>query len=51
MFFGYTTQAMFNSSVVNVAPYFWITLGMCLTKKHQRWLGYKKEKRLRRHKT
>ncbi|WP_028521073.1 O-antigen ligase family protein [Ruminococcus flavefaciens] len=48
MFFGYTTQALFNSSVVNVAPYFWITLGMCLTKKHQRWLGYKKEKKAKK---
>lgn len=45
MFFGYIAQAMFNSSVVNVAPYFWITLGMCLTKKHQRWFGYRKEKK------
>lgn len=43
MFFGYTAQAFFNSSVVNVAPYFWITIGMCLTQKNQRYLGYSKK--------
>ncbi|EWM55311.1 O-antigen ligase family protein [Ruminococcus flavefaciens] len=48
MFFGYIAQACFNSSIVNVAPYFWITLGMCLSKKNQHCFGYaaehKKEK-------
>jgi len=43
MFFGYAAQAMFNSSVVNVVPYFWITIGMCLTKKNQHYFGYAKE--------
>lgn len=43
MFFGYAAQALFNSSVVNVAPYFWITIGMCLTKKNQHYFGYAKE--------
>ena len=27
-FFGYISQAFFNSSIVNVAPYFWIICGM-----------------------
>ena len=43
MFFGYTAQAFFNSSIVNVAPYFWITIGMLLTKKNQRYFGYSKQ--------
>ena len=42
MFFGYAAQAFFNSSVVNVVPYFWITIGMCLTHKNQRCFGYSK---------
>ena len=45
MFFGYIAQAMFNSSVVNVAPYFWITIGMCLTQKNQHYFGYSKQKK------
>ena len=45
MFFGYTAQAFFNSSVVYIAPYFWITIGMCLTHKNQNCLGYSKEKK------
>ena len=45
MFFGYAAQACFNSSVVNIVPYFWITVGMCLTKKNQRCFGYRKEKK------
>ena len=45
MFFGYTAQAFFNSSVVNVVPYFWITVGMLLTKKNQRPLGSSKKNR------
>lgn len=43
MFFGYAAQAMFNSSVVNIAPYFWITIGLCLSHKNQHWLGYSKK--------
>jgi len=43
MFFGYAAQACFNSSVVNVVPYFWITIGLCLSKKNQRYFGYRKE--------
>ena len=43
MFFGYAAQAFFNSSIVNVAPYFWVTVGMLLTKKHQRPLGFRKQ--------
>ena len=50
MFFGYIAQACFNSSVVNVAPYFWITLGMCLTKKNQHYFGYSKEHKSSKHK-
>ena len=45
MFFGYIAQAMFNSSIVNVVPYFWITIGMCLTHKNQRCFGYSKQKK------
>ena len=45
MFFGYAAQAFFNSSVVNVVPYFWITVGLCLSKKNQRPFGYRKERR------
>ena len=45
MFFGYAAQACFNSSVVNVVPYFWITIGLCLSKKNQRYFGYRKEHR------
>lgn len=36
MFIGYATQAFFNSSVINVAPYFWIVVGMTMPKKHQK---------------
>ncbi|SHM48266.1 O-antigen ligase family protein [Ruminococcus flavefaciens] len=43
MFFGYAAQALFNSSIVNVVPYFWITIGMCLSKKNQHYFGYAKE--------
>lgn len=42
MFFGYFVQSMFNSSVVNIAPYYWITIGCVLSQKHQRPFGYKK---------
>ncbi|WP_303836767.1 O-antigen ligase [Ruminococcus flavefaciens] len=43
MFFGYAAQAFFNSSIVNVVPYFWITIGMCLTQKNQHYFGYSKK--------
>ena len=35
MFAAYSAQAMFNSSVINIAPYFWITIGMCVPHKNQ----------------
>jgi hypothetical protein len=37
---GYFVQSMFNSSVVNIAPYYWITIGLTLS--HQRPFGYRK---------
>ncbi|WP_028518384.1 O-antigen ligase family protein [Ruminococcus flavefaciens] len=43
MLVGYAAQACFNSSVVNIVPYFWITVGMCLAKKNQHYFGYAKE--------
>lgn len=42
MFFGYSGQAFFDCNVLNVLPYFWITIGMLLTKKSQRHFGYHK---------
>ena len=42
MFVAYIAQSMFNSSVVNIAPYYWITLGLTLSKKHQKPFGYRK---------
>ena len=42
MFFGYAAQAFFDCNVVNILPYFWITIGMLLTKKNQRHFGYHK---------
>lgn len=39
---AYFVQSMFNSSVVNIAPYYWITLGICLTHRNQRPFGYRK---------
>lgn len=42
MFTGYFVQSMFNSSVVNIAPYYWITVGMILCKDNQRPFGYRK---------
>ncbi len=41
MFAGYAAQALVNSSVVDVAPYFWITLGLTMPKSEQRMLGHK----------
>ncbi len=36
IFIGYATQAFFNSSVINIAPYFWAVVGLTMPKKHQR---------------
>lgn len=36
MFAAYSAQALFNSSVINIAPYFWITIGMCVPHKNQK---------------
>ncbi|MBR6871875.1 MAG: O-antigen ligase family protein [Ruminococcus sp.] len=44
MFTAYVVQALFNSSVVNIAPYFWITAGMVLCKDDQRPFGYRKSR-------
>lgn len=42
MFAGYAAQALVNSSIVNVAPYFWITLGMVMPKSEQKVLKRRK---------
>ncbi len=42
MFIAYVSQACFNSSVVNTTPYFWVVLGMVMTKNFQKPLGYRK---------
>ena len=42
MFAAYSAQAMFNSSVINIAPYFWITIGMCVPLKNQNKKSKKK---------
>lgn len=44
MFAGYAAQALVNSSVVDVAPYFWITLGMTMPKSEQNILPHKEKK-------
>ncbi len=43
MFAGYAAQALVNSSVVDVAPYFWITLGMTMPKSEQKILRLKEK--------
>lgn len=45
MFAGYAAQALVNSSVVSVAPYFWITVGMTMPKSEQKLLRLKGKKR------
>lgn len=45
MFAAYAAQSMFNSSVVNIAPYFWITIGIILCKDDQRPFGYRRSVR------
>ncbi|MDE6762625.1 MAG: O-antigen ligase family protein [Oscillospiraceae bacterium] len=44
MFAGYAVQALVNSSVVNVAPYFWITVGMTMPKSEQKVIRLKNRK-------
>jgi len=39
---AYFVQSMFNSSVVNIAPYYWIAIGMVLCQSFQRPFGYRK---------
>ncbi|SDB27525.1 O-Antigen ligase [Ruminococcaceae bacterium FB2012] len=39
---AYFVQSMFNSSVVNIAPYYWVVIGLCLCKKYQKPFGYRK---------
>ena len=43
MITAYFVQSMFNSSVVNIAPYYWITIGMVLCRKHQHPFGYRRK--------
>lgn len=45
MFIAYVSQACFNSSVVNTTPYFWVVLGMVMTKNFQRPLGCRKRRK------
>ncbi len=42
MFTAYFAQSMFNSSVVNIAPYYWITVGLILSHSHTHPFGWKK---------
>lgn len=44
MFAGYAVQALVNSSVINVAPYFWITVGMTMPKSEQKPIRLKSRK-------
>lgn len=37
MMCGYMVQAMVNSSVINIAMYFWVTVGMVMPRFSQRW--------------
>lgn len=43
MFAGYAAQAFVNSSVINVAPYFWIVVGMTMPKCDQKPLRLKRK--------
>ena len=43
MVLAYFVQSMFNSSIVNIAPYYWITIGLVLCKDFQRPFGSRKE--------
>ena len=42
MFTAYFAQSMFNSSVVNIAPYYWITVGLILSHSHTHPFGWRK---------
>ena len=42
MFAGYAAQAFVNGSVINVAPYFWIVVGMTMPKCDQKPLRLKR---------
>lgn len=44
MFAGYAAQALVNSSLINVAPYFWLTVGMTMPKSEQKVLRFKGKK-------
>lgn len=44
MLIGYAAQAFFNSSVINVAMYFWIVVGMTIPKSSQKPLQFKTRK-------
>lgn len=44
MLIGYAAQAFFNSSVINVAMYFWIVVGITIPKSTQKPLQFKKRK-------
>lgn len=43
MFAGYAAQAFVNNSVINVAPYFWIVVGMTMPKCEQKILKLKRK--------
>lgn len=42
MFTGYVAQALVNSSVINIAMYFWIIIGLLLPRSEQRDIEWKK---------
>lgn len=42
MFTAYFVQSMFNSSVVNIVPYYWVTTGLILSQRHTRPFGCRK---------
>lgn len=43
MFAGYSAQALVNNSIVNIAPYFWIVVGMTMPKCDQKPLRLKRK--------
>lgn len=45
MFTGYAAQACFNSSVINTAMYFWITIGMIMPQNSQRCINLNQKKK------
>ena len=44
MFIGYAAQAFFNSSIINIAIYFWIVVGVTIPKSTQKPLEFKANK-------